>query len=239
MIAPAIPVRRPNVLPAWQDGFLSMLPRIRRYARIAFRTMAAEAREEAVAEVLANALVAYVRLVQLDKASLAYPTVLARYAVAQFHGGRRVGSPLNSRDVLAGVAQRRHGFAVQRLDHYDPQARACIEATVEDTRTPVPETAAFRCDFPRWLAGHTPRNRRIAAALAVGHSTNAVARRFGLSAGRISQLRGAFERSWLQFHGQGPHAVSGSVRGAIAARRRDGQPPRPAGGESLSRTSGH
>ena len=67
----------------WHAGFLAMLPAIQFNARIAFRHLKPEAREEAVAECLANALVAYTRLYALGKVELAYPTVLARYAVAQ------------------------------------------------------------------------------------------------------------------------------------------------------------
>ncbi len=38
-------------------------------------------------------------------------------------------------------------------------------------------------------------------ALAVGNSTSYVAKRFKLSAGRISQLRGELYQSWQNFHG--------------------------------------
>ena len=86
------PVRKISV-PPWHAGFRRMLPQIRRCAEAAFRTFPAEARQEAVQECIANALVAYLRLVQLDRVSLAYPTVLARCGIAQLNEGRRVGSP--------------------------------------------------------------------------------------------------------------------------------------------------
>lgn len=74
-----------------------------------------------------------------------------------------------------------------------------MEAVVEDHHTPVPDQVAFRCDFPAWLKNLSVRNRRIAQALAVGHSTGEVAKRFGVSAGRISQMRREMHRSWQEF----------------------------------------
>lgn len=195
--------------PGWQERFLAMLPVIQTYARLAFRHLKHEAREEATQEVVANALVALVRLVQLGKSDVAYPTVLARYAVAQFQDGRRVGNRRNVRDVLSPYAQKRKRFDVERLDRFDKEDGQWVQAVVEDHRTPILEQVAFRCDFPAWLDTLPRRNRRIAEALAVGHTTSAVARRFKVSPGRISQLRDELRQSWLAFHGEGnspPHA---------------------------------
>ena len=75
------------------------------------------------------------------------------------------------------------------------------EAIVEDYRTPVADQVAFRIDFPIWLTLLSNRNRRIAEALAFGNSTSLVAKRFKLSPGRISQLRGELYRSWQNYHG--------------------------------------
>ena len=76
---------------------------------------------------------------------------------------------------------------------------SAIEAVVEDHRTPVPDQVAFRCDFPSWLHSLPVRNRRIARALSVGHTTGEVAKRFNVSPGRISQLRQEFQRAWEEF----------------------------------------
>ncbi|MBL7134927.1 MAG: hypothetical protein ISS78_12570, partial [Phycisphaerae bacterium] len=102
-------------------------------------------------EVLVNAMVAYKRLWELGKVQFAYPSVLARYGVAQYKAGRRVGNRWRKNDVLARSAQRRHGFLVERLDKQDKDTGRWKEAVVEDHRTPVPDQAAFRIDFPAWL----------------------------------------------------------------------------------------
>ena len=72
---------------------------------------------------------------------------------------------------------------------------------IEDTKTAVADQAAFRIDFPAWLMKLTPRNRRIAEALAMGHCPHEVATQFHLTAGRISQLRNEFYHSWQRHHG--------------------------------------
>ncbi|MCH7687263.1 MAG: hypothetical protein IH899_11375 [Planctomycetes bacterium] len=106
MSAPLKKMSRRTTAPHWHEKFLQMLPVIQQSASIAFRHLKAEAREEAIQDVTANALVAFVRLVELGKADLAFPTVLARYGVSQFHSGRRVGTRLNVRDVMSPFAQR-------------------------------------------------------------------------------------------------------------------------------------
>ncbi|MEO2008842.1 MAG: hypothetical protein ABGX22_09210, partial [Pirellulaceae bacterium] len=91
MIAPVLRQCR-QVSPArWHHLFLSMLPTIKRHAEYAFRHLRGGDLDDAVTEVVANSLVAFVRLVELEKVDLAYPTVLARYGVAQVRSGRRVG----------------------------------------------------------------------------------------------------------------------------------------------------
>ena len=93
--------------PAWHDAFMEMVPAIETHAKIAFRHLDAEAREEAIQEVICNACCAYARLVELKKTDLAYPSALARFGVAQTKDGRKVGGQLNCRDVLSDYCQQK------------------------------------------------------------------------------------------------------------------------------------
>lgn len=61
------------------------------------------------------------------------------------------------------------------------------------------EIAAFRCDFPEWIQLLSERKRAIAEALAQGDRTGTLAKRFGCSAGRISQIRQELAASWEAF----------------------------------------
>ena len=78
MIAPAPNVER---VPEWHAAFLAMLPTIIRYAKTCFRDLDPDTREDLVQECIANCVVAFARLVERGKQSIAYPTVLAMYAV--------------------------------------------------------------------------------------------------------------------------------------------------------------
>jgi DNA-directed RNA polymerase specialized sigma subunit len=61
-----------------------------------------------------------------------------------------------------------------------------------------------RCDFSDWLKSLKRRDRRIAEVLAVGERTQNVAKRFKVSAGRVSQLRRELAESWRAFVGDEP-----------------------------------
>jgi hypothetical protein len=150
---------------------------------------------------MANAFAAYVRLVELGKASLAYPTVLARYAVMQFHAGRRVGTNSNVRDVLSEYCRQQKKITVERLDQFDRDEGAWKEVLVEDRHAGPANTARVRIDFSDWLRSLPAKVRRIAKTLAVGERTDATARKFGVSPGRISRLRGELAVSWRRFVG--------------------------------------
>ncbi len=193
---------RAKTPPTWHKQYLAMLPAIVRYARFASRDLDAEAREEFVQEVVANTLSAFIRLVELDKADIAYATRLAIYAVAQIREGRQVGTRLNVRDVSSDYCQIQKNVAMKRLDHYDCEEGRWLEVLIEDRHAGPAETAASRIDFPAWLKTLSRRNGKIALKLAVGETTRHVAQLFRVSDGRISQLRRELEQSWWAFHGE-------------------------------------
>ncbi|HEV3025585.1 MAG TPA: hypothetical protein VGX76_24100 [Pirellulales bacterium] len=187
--------------PAWSEGFLALLPAIYDQVRYAFRGLRPDALQEAIQETLASAAVAYARLHDQGRADIAYATPLAKFAVRQFRAGRRVGGRLDRNDVLSRHAQRHHKLLVERLDRRDPSG-AWKEILVEDRRSTPAETAAARLDFGDWLARLCGRDRGIVAALATGETGRETARMFGLTAGRISQLRTELRRNWKQFQGE-------------------------------------
>jgi hypothetical protein len=203
--------------PVWHAGFLAMLPAIERQARIAFKRLKPEARQDAVVEVAANAFVAYARLVELGKANLAYVTPLSHYAIAQVRDGRKVGNRHSVRDVLSQYAQRQKGFTVERLDRYDAEEDAWREIVVEDRCATPADVACTRIDFSDWLGTLSRRSRKIAESLALGERTTAVACRFRVSAARISQLRQEYYASWRRFHGEETQAEDMALAPAALA----------------------
>ena len=99
MIAPALKRRQTIAADRVREHFLSLLPAIADQARFAFRGEPRERRQELIAEVVANAFVAFVRLVERGLTDVIYPTPLAQFAIKQVRDGRRVGAKLNVRDV--------------------------------------------------------------------------------------------------------------------------------------------
>jgi hypothetical protein len=181
------------------EQFLEFIPAIERYARQAFGKLRSADRDEAICEVLANAFRAFRRLLDLDKLNVAYPSPLARFAVAQVKSGRRIGSKPNSRDVFSFVAQRRQGFSLETQKADDGKSRAWIEMLVDSRLTPVVDQVAFRLDFRAWLGIQNKRRRMLVEYLALGNTTSQAARRFGVSSARISQLRRELQVSWQLF----------------------------------------
>jgi hypothetical protein len=191
-----------DVTPAWHAGFLAMLPAVRRQAQITFRKIRPELRNELIQEVIVNCFAAYARLVELGRTDRAFPSALARFAIAQIRVGRRVGNRLRICDVLSQYAQYQKGFQVERLDYFDEEEDCWQEIVVEDKRATPAEVAACRIDFAEWLRRLTARLRRIALALASGETTKSAAEQFGLSPARISQVREALKKSWESFQGE-------------------------------------
>ncbi len=71
---------------------------------------------------------------------------------------------------------------------------------VEDRTATPADLAASRIDFAAFMDGLSQRTRGIAEHLAMGDTTNRVAELFGVTAGRISQLRRELKMAWDTMH---------------------------------------
>jgi hypothetical protein len=186
----------------WHEGFLKLLPAIRLHAAVSFRRLNPEARAEMVQNCVASAMLVYARLYELGKFDLAYPGTLARYAVAHTWQGRVVGSSMNARDVSSPYAQSKNGLTLQRLDHYDKIEDCWGEILVQDRHCGPFDVVRTKLDFRAWLRSLPVRLRRIVRFLADGETTSATATKFGLTPGRISQIRSELAESWSRFVGE-------------------------------------
>lgn len=184
-----------------QERFLEMLPTIRNVASFAFRRRPRLVREELMAEVVANAFVAFRRLVARGKADLAFASALGWYGVRQVRDGRRVGNKLRVRDVMSQYAQRRKGFRVEPLVKRASGGR-WEELVVEDEHSTPADIAACRLDFRAWLRRLDRRRRQVALKLAQGETTKDAAHHFDCSQARISQLRRELKDCWESFQGE-------------------------------------
>jgi hypothetical protein len=186
---------------SFHSQFLGLLPAIRRQARVAFRFLDAEAREDAIQGTIAHAYVAFIGLVKKDRAELAYAAPLARYAVARVLADRHIGTSVNAQDVSSAWCQRQKGIHAISLDESGAGKYGWHDIVVEDRRATPADTAAMRIDFEAWLTSLPSKQRQIAELLAMGEPTKHVARRFRLTAGRVSQIRRLLHRSWCLLQG--------------------------------------
>jgi hypothetical protein len=193
-------------------NFLEMLPAILRQATFAFRKLSHEAREESIAEVMAIAYGTYARLVERGKEDVAFATPLAQYSIRQVRSGRFLGGRQRPRDVMLAHDQTGGRTVVERLDHFDREESQWREIVVEDHRAGPAEIAACRIDFASWLRLLPIRRRKIALTLARGETTSEAAKKFKVTAGRISQLRLLLKESWEGFQGE---AEEGQLQAAI------------------------
>src|SRR5206468_3444248 len=107
-------------------------------------------------------------------------------------------------DVLSPHAQARYGFDCQRLPDLETLGwNALQEALADNTRSPVEDQVAFRLDFPAWVLTLSERNRRIVERMLQGEKTQTLSQLFGISQGRVSQLRREFLEGWTVFCGEG------------------------------------
>ena len=100
---------------------------------------------------------------------------------------------------------------VEQLDHFDDPTDEWQELVVEDKHSGPADVATTRIDFGAWLESLPERTRHVAETLATGEATSHVARMFGCSASRISQLRRELYHAWLAFTGEVVPATSSAL----------------------------
>ena len=177
----------------WQPNFVTMLPEIKQKLRLAFCRLDPEACEDAIEEGIVHSLLAYVRLHEQGRTEVATASSLAWYSSRQVKRGRPAGNRMNSKEPLSRYGQLCNGIQV------DQTQGQWIDTLVEDKRASVADQVAAKLDVGAWFATLTRKMRQIAKDLAFGCSTSEVANKYGVTPGRISQLRRTLEESWLAF----------------------------------------
>jgi len=180
-------------------AFAAALPRIERVARHRFRRVGCpDRREDCVREAVALCWISFLRLAARGRAPETFVTALARYASRAVARGRRAAGCEAAGDIMTRPRTLRKAARTRRPI---PERTAFDDALADNTRTPVPQQVQFRCDLRAWKARLTEAKRRLVDALVLGHRTRDLAEEFGLSAGRISQLRKEFAEDYAAFCG--------------------------------------
>jgi hypothetical protein len=165
----------------WQSNFAAMLPEIEQKLRLAFCRLDPEAREDAIEEGVVHSLLAYVRFHEQSREEVATPSSLAWYSSRQVKRGRPAGGRMNGKEPLSRYAQIGNGIQIER------QPSDWIDAIVQDRRAPVADQVAAKIDVGAWFATLTKRMKEIAKDLAFSCSTSEVAKKYGVTPGRVSQ----------------------------------------------------
>ncbi|MBA4192574.1 MAG: hypothetical protein C0467_31790 [Planctomycetaceae bacterium] len=144
----------------------------------------------------------YIRLVQKGRNPAEFISAMARYGVRAVNSGRRACGQKRANDCLSRHCQQFR----QPMCNRPPETRIPDENVIEDalcdnTQTPVPDQVQFRCDFGEWEHRLPTAKQRLVKGLALGHRTKDLATEFGLSPGRISQLRKEFAEDYAAFCG--------------------------------------
>ena len=192
-----------------QASFLtSVLPKVIAHGRVHFRGLKAERQEECIAEMVALTWKWHLRLAERGKDATRFPTALATFAARAVRSGRRLAGMDRAKDALSPQARQRHGFAVGTLPDYSTLDGSPLhEALHDNTQSPVGEQVCFRIDFPAWRLTRAERDRRVLDDLMLGERTLDVAGKYGLSPGRVSQLRREFLLGWRRYVSEPPPAV--------------------------------
>jgi len=182
-------------------AFLAALPIVLKVARFRFRRVpCSDTREDCICETVALCWVWYIRLVRKGRNPAAFIATPAKYGATAVISGRRVCGQEKANYLLSRRCQRRREFTVWALSETATMTGDMIEQAMRDnTRTPVLDQVQFRCDFPAWKERLTVLKQQIVDRLALGHRTKDLAQEFGLSAGRISQLRKELFTDYLLF----------------------------------------
>jgi hypothetical protein len=186
----------------WQSTFTAMLPEIEQKLRLAFCRLDPESRDDAIEEGIVHSLLAFVRLHEQCREEIATPSSLAWYSSRQVKRGRPAAGRMNGKDPLSRYAQIGNRIQIER------QPRNWIDAIVQDRRAAVADQVAAKMDVAAWFATLTKRMKEIAKDLAFGCSTSEVAKKYGVTPGRISQLRRVLAGSWAAFQGEAVAVVA-------------------------------
>jgi len=97
-----------------------------------FRRLPPVEREEAIAEAVAAAFVAYRRLCDrgIDPVR-EFPSMMATFATRQVKDGRHVGSRMSSKDVLSGMLHCRDEAMATLPEDPSPEVRTAVEKAVD------------------------------------------------------------------------------------------------------------
>jgi hypothetical protein len=170
--------------------FEERFPEFRNKAQAYFRDYTPEAKDEAVANTLFLTWHHFTRLVRKDRADDKLMTNVFWFSMRQTRSGRTMKCV-------------RNGHFRELFDHARNGGEVIVTGVNLDAyvsrRDTVLDIVSFRVDTRAWLDSLTEHQRNRAIQLAEGHTTQELAKRWGVSEPAVSLYRRQLNRSYQRF----------------------------------------
>lgn len=175
--------------PNAHDLFVDALPWMQRATNYRFRHLDGDRRQEAVQNTLTLAWKAFRRLDEEGRADIRLLNSVLRYSIQQTTAGRKIQGTnyKKAKDAIEYGKRGKVQFEPMPLDSFVGKS------------TPIPDAVSFRVDVPMFLASLTERQQAMAEELMFGKGTAEVAKKFGVTAGAVSQFRARFKQLYDEF----------------------------------------
>ena len=184
-------------VPSFDSLLQKMMPHFQCYAKRLMRRRGSRRFDfdDVIQELTGFALVMYRSLIRRNKE--VFYTPLMKFAIMRYREGRRFAGT-NTLDVLSEQAQELGRCDTCQLSEFDDDADTWD--FMQDRRQPhVVDAVQVSMDYETWYRRLMPRDQKIVADLSFGHTTGDVAKKYGVSAGLISQYRKRYYKDWNDF----------------------------------------
>ena len=171
-----------------------MEPHFKFFARRVLK-LKADNLDDALQELRAIAFDIYRSLVRRGKQTF-YSTI-KDFAIKRYHSGRRFAGS-STTDVLSDWTRMLERCDICSLDQFDP-GNGDLPFMVDWRQCNVADSVQFKLDFQDWHHRQASRDQQIIDDLAMSETTNAVAKKHGVSPSLISTKRKDFANSWTRF----------------------------------------
>ena len=184
-----------NPSPSFEELLPKMLRQFRYFAGKVLR-LRRDRFADALQDLVGIALEIYRSLIRRGKTAFYSPIV--RYSIKRYKAGRRcTGS--NTTDILSHQAQIMGRSETCSLDQLNDEGDVDTRYFMQDKTTDVFHAIQMQMDYQDWYHRQSTRDQQIIEDLAMGETTTAVAKKFGVSPALISIKRKNFAKSWNWF----------------------------------------
>lgn len=183
-------------VPTFEELLVKMMPHFEFFAKHD-QKLRGDNYDECIQDLTCMAYEMYSALVRNNKTDKIFFSAILNFAKKRFRDGRHF-TDSSSVDVFGTRTRLKERCELNSIHmmktNNDPKEY------LVSRKTNVFRTVSFRIDFfETFLPQQTELDQAIIFDLMVGETTNDVSRKYGLSAGRISQLRKKYANDWYSF----------------------------------------